>query len=50
MELSDILSVIGMVASEDNSNDCLRYCLAGTKRNLIEWGHEFLRSLSGEIG
>lgn len=39
-----------MVASEEGSNECLKYCLLGTKRNLIEWGHEYLRSLAGEIG
>jgi len=39
-----------MVASEQGSGESLRYCLEGTKTNLIEWGHEYLRSLSGEIG
>lgn len=38
-----------MVASEDGSNDCLRFCLEGTKRNLVDWGHEYLQSLSGHI-
>lgn len=39
-----------MVASEEGSNDSLRYCLEGTKKDLIEWGHEYLRSLAGQIG
>ena len=39
-----------MVASPEESYECLKYCLEGTKTNLIEWGHEYLRSLSGEIG
>jgi len=39
-----------MVASEEGSNESLKFCLEGTKRNLIEWGHEYLRALSGEIG
>jgi hypothetical protein len=39
-----------MVASEEGSNDILKYCLEGTKQNLIEWGHEYLRSLSGGVG
>lgn len=39
-----------MVASEDGSNDSLKLCLEGTRTNLIDWGHEYLRSLSGEIG
>lgn len=39
-----------MVASEDNSMESIKFCLEGTKSNLIEWGHEYLRSLAGEIG
>lgn len=39
-----------MVASEEGSSESLKYCLEGTKRNLLEWGHEYLRSLAGEIG
>ena len=42
--------MVAMVASEEKSNDSLKYCLSGTRRNLIEWGHEYLHSLSGEIG
>ena len=45
-----MLSVLGMVASPEGSNESLRFCLEGTQTNLIEWGHEYLRSLSGEIG
>jgi len=39
-----------MVASDEGSNESLKYCLEGGKRNLVEWGHEYLRSLAGEIG
>jgi len=39
-----------MVASKEGSNESLKYCLEGTKRNLIDWGHEYLRALSGEVG
>ena len=39
-----------MVASPEGSTESLLFCLAGTQHNLIEWGHEYLRSLSGEIG
>jgi 26S proteasome regulatory subunit N1 len=40
-----------MVAGEDEeSNDALKYCLVGTKRNLVSWGHEYLRCLAGQIG
>lgn len=45
-----MVSVIGMVASEEGSNEALKYCLEGSRRNLIDWGHEYLRSLAGEIG
>lgn len=48
--MSDLVSVIGMVASEEGSNESLKYCLEGSKRNLLDWGHEYLRSLAGEIG
>ncbi len=48
--MADLVSVIGMVASEEGSNESLKYCLEGSRRNLIEWGHEYLRSLAGEIG
>ena len=39
-----------MVASPEGSGESLTYCLEGSKCNLIEWGHEYLRSLAGEIG
>jgi 26S proteasome regulatory subunit N1 len=39
-----------MVASEEGSNESLKYCLEGSRRNLVDWGHEYLRSLAGEIG
>ena len=39
-----------MVASEEGSNDALKYCLEGSRKNLVDWGHEYLRSIAGEIG
>ena len=39
-----------MVASEEGSFESIKFCLEGTKTNLVDWGHEYLRSLSGEIG
>lgn len=48
--MADLVSVIGMVSSDEGSYESLKYCLEGTKRNLIDWGHEYLRSLAGEIG
>lgn len=28
----------------------MKYCLQGDKSRIIEWGHEYLRALAGEIG
>jgi 26S proteasome regulatory subunit N1 len=39
-----------MVASDEGTNESLKFCLEGTKHNIIDWGHEYLRSLSGEVG
>lgn len=48
--LADLLSVIGMVAAEEGTNEMLDFCLKGTLTDLKQWGHEYLRSLSGQIG
>ena len=39
-----------MVSSEEGKLESLEFCLKGTKRNLVGWGQEYLRHLSGEIG
>lgn len=40
-----------MVSSEEeDSNEALMYCLGGTRKDLVAWGHEFLRFLAGAIG
>jgi hypothetical protein len=36
-----------MVAAEEDSHAMLDYCLSGTMTDLISWGHEYLRALSG---
>jgi 26S proteasome regulatory subunit N1 len=38
-----------MVSSDEGSNECLKYCLEGSQSDLIGWGHEYLRALSGEV-
>lgn len=48
-EVADLLSVLAITMSEKGSNESLKYVLEGTKRNLTDWGNEYLRSLSGEI-
>lgn len=39
-----------MVAAEDDSLDMLKYCLSGSVKDIVTWGHEYLRALSGQIG
>jgi 26S proteasome regulatory subunit N1 len=39
-----------MVAGSEEGSDMLDYCLKGTFKDLISWGHEYLRALSGQIG
>jgi 26S proteasome regulatory subunit N1 len=39
-----------MVSSEEKEPDALKYCLLGTQRDLVGWGHEYLRCLAGQIG
>lgn len=48
-ELSDLLSVLAITMSEKGSNESLKFVLAGTQRNLTDWGNEYLRSLAGEV-
>ena len=49
-QLSNLCSVIGMVAAKEDSTDMLDYCLKGELNDLHQWGHEYLRTLSGQIG
>jgi len=39
-----------MVAAKEDSNDMLDYCLKGDQTTLHQWGHEYLRTLAGQIG
>lgn len=48
MELcSDIISVLAMAMGE--GRECLKYRLTGTAEAISEWGHEYVRHLSGEL-
>lgn len=49
-KLADLCSVIGMVAAVDDSTDMIDYALKGTLNGLVDWGHEYLRTLAGKIG
>ncbi|XP_031849170.1 regulatory particle non-ATPase 1 [Nomia melanderi] len=44
---SDIISVLAMTTSE--GRECLKYRLTGSAIDIGEWGHEYVRHLSGEL-
>jgi len=44
---ADIVSVLAMTNTE--GTECLQYRLLGSKEGVVEWGHEYVRHLSGEI-
>ena len=44
---SDIISVLAMTMGE--GRECLKYRLTGSALELGEWGHEYVRHLSGEL-
>lgn len=48
--LADIVSVLGMIHTADGKRDTLNYKLKGNTKELEEWGHEYVRSLAGQIG
>ncbi|RKP34831.1 proteasome 26S subunit [Dimargaris cristalligena] len=49
--LADILSVLGMTYSDENTRDCLKYRLLSStdEEDLALWGHEYVRHLCSEI-
>ncbi|KDD73734.1 hypothetical protein H632_c1883p1, partial [Helicosporidium sp. ATCC 50920] len=46
--LCDVLSVLAMTAGREEERDCLHYCLRGSLADVSQWGHEYVRHLSGE--
>lgn len=44
---ADIISVLAMAMGE--GRECLKYRLIGSTSELGEWGHEYVRHLSGEL-
>lgn len=44
---SDIISVLAMTMGE--GRECLKYRLTGSALPIGEWGHEYVRHLSGEL-
>ena len=47
--MADVLSVLAMTMQPVGSRECLKFKLAGTVVNISSWGHEYVRSLAGEI-
>ncbi|KAJ9088939.1 proteasome regulatory particle base subunit [Entomophthora muscae] len=48
--LADVLSVLGMSCGKLNDRIALAYRLAGTREDIVSWGHEYVRTLALEIG
>jgi len=47
--MADVLSVLGMTMAPQGSRESLKFKLEGTTVDISSWGHEYVRSLSGEI-
>ncbi|KAL9642075.1 hypothetical protein ABK040_004124 [Willaertia magna] len=47
---ANIMSVLGMTLAKEGERDCLNYMLEGDDDEFDKWGHEYVRSLAGEIG
>jgi 26S proteasome regulatory subunit N1 len=47
--MADVMSVLAMTMAEVGSRESLRFKLQGTIVNVSSWGHEYVRSLAGEI-
>jgi 26S proteasome regulatory subunit N1 len=48
--LGDILSVLAMTMATPGTRESLKFKLESNAGDLGSWGHEFVRSLAGEIG
>lgn len=42
--------MLAITLSERDSLETLKFTLRGTLKNVTSWGHEYLRTLAGEIG
>jgi 26S proteasome regulatory subunit N1 len=47
--LNDLLAMLVMIAP-NTTETSLSYILTGSKKNITQWGLEFVRNLSGDIG
>lgn len=48
-KMADVLSVLAMTMAPQGSRECLKFKLQGVLVDIASWGHEYVRSLSGEI-
>eukprot|EP00612_Vaucheria_litorea_P000991 CAMPEP_0171460092 /NCGR_PEP_ID=MMETSP0945-20130129/5098_1 /TAXON_ID=109269 /ORGANISM="Vaucheria litorea, Strain CCMP2940" /LENGTH=905 /DNA_ID=CAMNT_0011986209 /DNA_START=83 /DNA_END=2800 /DNA_ORIENTATION=+ len=48
--LADILSILAMTSTSQEERASLKYKLNGNMTDLGQWGHEYLRTLAGQIG
>lgn len=46
--MTSIVAIVGSV--KEDEFEALAYCLKGTRKELVGWGHEYLRCLAGQIG
>ena len=46
---ADLISVLAITMAVPDSNEALQYAMEGTKTGITSWGHEYLRTLGGEI-
>jgi len=47
--MADVMSVLAMTMATPGSRECLKFKLQGTMVNVSSWGHEYVRTLAGEI-
>ncbi|GMF21146.1 unnamed protein product [Phytophthora lilii] len=48
--MADVLAVLAMTMAKEGSRESLKFKLLGNTTDLGSWGHEFVRSLAGEVG
>lgn len=48
--LADVLSALAMTRTINGKREVLSFKLQGHRTQLADWGHEYVRSLAGDIG
>ena len=49
VRLADVISVMSMTSSDQEEKACLKFRLIGSGGNIGDWGHEYVRHLSGDL-